>query len=132
MKSPYLLCIALLIGLSGCRPDYVLEVTKQSVDEDTIWVFAHINVPEDEEIESYYYYGRINRPLYEQMIDGTRSKGFILFRDMRYWSGETLVQYEDETDTGSVVFRIEHIVKIDLEKGDPWILENSSDSTEET
>ena len=47
------------------------------------------------------------------------------------WAHNNKVEkFENEADAGDITFRIEHIVKIDLSKGDPFILENSKEAPE--
>ena len=110
--------------IAGCDAETVAHV-RQSVDSDTIWVFAQMNIPKKDGLEDYYYYGRINEEIYHRMIDGEMGEGFILFRDIRYWNDDSKIeQYEDHMESGDLLFRIEHIVKLDLEKGDPLLLED--------
>jgi hypothetical protein len=132
MKSIKLLLLASLLVFTGCDAEDTFTTIKQSIDEDTIWVFAQINIPvEDDKIEDYYYYGRIKNDIYDLMVDGQLKDGFILFRDIRYWNDDNKVEkFENEADAGDITFRIEHIVKIDLSKGDPFILENSKEAPE--
>lgn len=120
-----LLLFAFCIVTVSCNLESLAAV-KQSLDANTVWVFAQINVPEKEGFENYYYYGRINEAIYHQMIDGEVDEGFILFRDVRYWSNNDKIEkYEDNTYSGDLVFRIDHIVKLDLAKGDPLMLQES-------
>ena len=57
MKSIKLLLLASLLVFTGCDAKNTFTTIKQSIDEDTIWVFAQINIPvEDDKIEDYYYY----------------------------------------------------------------------------
>ena len=110
----------IFVGMQEVVAEASPEAVVQSTDKNTIWVYAQINVPDKEGIEDYYYYGRINKTIYEQIIDGSRTDGFILFRDLRYWSDGEILKYEDDIDTGDMVFRIEHIMKITIEKKDPY------------
>ena len=91
--------------------------------------FAQINIPEEnDEIEDYYYYGRIKKDIYNLIIDGQLKNGFVLFRDIRYWNNDDEIEkFEDDICAGDVTFKIEHVVKIDLIKGDPYILENTQE-----
>ena len=109
--------------ITGCDAETIAKVS-QSLDSNTIWVFAQMNIPDEEGVESYYYYGRISEELHRQIIDGETEKGFILFRDVRYWGeDDKIYKYEDHIEAGDLLFRIEHIVKMDYEKGDPLLLE---------
>ena len=132
MKFLKLFILSSLLGFSGCDAEDTFTAIKQSIDEDTIWVFAQINIPEDnDEVADYYYYGRIKKDIYDLIIDGQLKNGFILFRDIRYWNNDDEVEkFEDEAYAGDATFRIEHMVKIDLIKGDPFILENTKEVPE--
>jgi len=71
-------------------------------------------------METYYYYGRITEELYTMILDGQKTEGFILLRDIRYWNDDDQIEaYEDEDDNGSIIFKIEHLVKLDRVKADP-------------
>ena len=95
-------------------------------------MFAQFNVPEAKGIEDYFYYGRINEELYQRIIDGETTAGLIVMRDVRYWSNDDeLRKYEDAADSGVLVFRIEHLVRLALKKGDPWDLERTSGNAED-
>lgn len=119
-----IILLVVTLAFVGCDAQQIASTVKQSVDEDTIWIFAQINVPEPGTIDDYYYYGRVQRELYEQMIDGKVTTGFILFRDVRYWNNDDQIEkYEDNAETGDLTFRIEHIVRMNVNKGDPFILQ---------
>ena len=131
MRFIKLLILTSLLVLTGFNSEDLFTHIKQSIDEDTIWVYAQINIPEkDDSIETYYYQGRIKQDIYNLIIDGSLKEGFILFRDIRYFDDYTVKKLENGSNTGDILFRMEHIVKVDLLKGDPLILENSREAPE--
>lgn len=127
MKTQQTILAVFLLLMTGCSGQELASTVRQSLDADTIWVHAHFNVPEKEGVEDYYYFGRISKELYQQILDGKKEKGFILLRDVRYWNtDDEIVKYEDHVDAGHILFRIENLMKLVLEKGDPYILENKN------
>ena len=86
-----------------------------------IWVFFHFNVPEENgALVPYWYYGRVLSETYQGIVENKITDGSILLKDVRYFDdNDEIVAYEDNIDTGNIVFRIEHIVKMNPAKGDP-------------
>ena len=130
MKKFYFLLVLLVCvcfaAFTTCESKSIIT---QSIDEDTMWIFAHFNVQEKDDLEDYYYFGRVNEDLYLEIIDGQIESGFILLRDVRYWNTENeLQEYEDEMDVGDVVFRVQDIVKMTPQKGDPLELHEQQES----
>lgn len=110
IKIVYIL-LAFLV-LSACQfetgDDPVVEKP-----ERYIWVFAQFNVPEEEnKTYSYWYYGKIRESLYESIAHNTIKIGFLLLSETHYWRDDTLIPYEDDDDTGELIFRIEDIRRI--------------------
>jgi hypothetical protein len=123
-----ILLLFIMSFLTSCFVEDGVAVIRQSIDEDSMWVFIHFNVTEKEVLEDYYYYGRISSELYDRIIDGEIQEGFIVLRDIRYWDLEDKIQkYEDYAATGTIVFKIQDIARITLQKGDPWELEQNPD-----
>jgi len=112
-----LLCIAVL---SGCNVDEVVAIN-DNMEEETVWVFAQFNVPEEgDKIDSFYYYGKVSKPLYERIKSNNIQQGFILLDDVKYWGTDDLIHdYADEEEEGELVFRIENIYRIKLIKKEP-------------
>ncbi|MEM6910950.1 MAG: hypothetical protein AAF555_05140 [Verrucomicrobiota bacterium] len=124
MKHPFPAFLVLTTFIfASCNMEDAVAQIEQTIDQDTIWVYAQINVPEaGGKIDDYFYYGRISRKLHQEYLDRKVDSGPILFRDVRYWSNEdNFVIYEDETYTGDLVFRIEDIVFVRILKGDPLV-----------
>lgn len=129
-KSLSFLCLVCsLFVLGGCSPQAVANQIVQTIDDDTIWVQIHFNIPEGDVVEDYYYYGRIHRGLYHKFLNGEVTEGMLLMRDVRFWNeSEGIVKYEDEEYTGSISFRLEHVMKVTEFKKDPYVLQKKSDA----
>ena len=126
-----LLTSIILIGSSGCVTDDIVDTVKQSIDEDTLWIYAQINVPEEEGIEDYFYFGRVNKGVYTKFVDHEIKDGVIVFRDVRYWNTDNKIEvYEDAVDTGTLIFRLEDVVYLRVQKGDPLLLESKENIAE--
>ena len=111
------------MSLSACNPGDEVEAAKEFQDGKKIWIFAQINVPkEDNTIEDYYYFARINESLYKKIKDHRIKQGFIVLDNVRYWTNDdTIESIGDEIYADEMVFRIEDIRKIDLVKNEPRI-----------
>ena len=115
--------VVILFSLSACNPGDEVEAAKEFQDGKNIWIFAQINVPkEDNTIEDYYYFARINESLYEKIKDHRIKQGFIVLNNVRYWTNDdTIESIGDEIYADEMIFRIEDIRKIDLVKSEPRI-----------
>lgn len=115
--------LVILLSLSACNPGDEVEAAKEFQDGKKIWIFAQINVPkEDNTIEDYYYFARINESLYEKIKDHRIKQGFIVLDNVRYWTNDdTIESIGDEIYADEMIFRIEDIRKIDLVKSEPRI-----------
>ena len=119
----YIVGLVILLSLSACNPADEVEAAKEFQDGKKIWIFAQINVPkEDNTIEDYYYFARINESLYEKIKDHRIKQGFIVLDNVRYWTNDdTIESIGDEIYADEMIFRIEDIRKIDLVKSEPRI-----------
>ena len=105
----------LLIGLSAlllsaCNIDNEPEDLKPLSGRHTLWVFAQFNIPDEEGTESYYYYGRISKKLYQKIRRNQLNSGFVLLENIHYWGTDDLIYtYKDQENTGDRVFRIEDL-----------------------
>lgn len=85
-----------------------------------MWIFATFNIGAVGDATYYHYFGAVRESLYQRIRDNEINSGFITLQDVRYWNDNDLIQaYEDDQDTGVLTFRIEQLVKLELEKGDP-------------
>ena len=118
--------------LSGCNIADELCAAEAITDTNNVWAFLHFNVPEEsDKSESYYYYGKISKSLYEKINSNTISSGFILMEDVRYWGEDDMVhEYEDNEYSGDLLFRIEHVVRVKILKMDPMLGFEDSKKTE--
>ena len=126
-----LLFVLFLFGFSGCIAEDLVETFDQSTDGVTIWVYAQFNVPNKDGIEDYYYYGRVSEKVYNSFVDHKVKEGVVVLRDVRYWSNDDGYQeYADDLDSGTLIFRLEDIAFMRLQKGDPLLLREKEDDPE--
>ncbi len=126
MQKKYLKYLAIglaLLFLSACKPGDEIEAAREMQDGKKIWIFAQLNVPEENnEIEDYYYFAQINESLYEKIKTHRIKQGFIVLQNVRYWSKtDEIKSIADEIYSDEMLFRIEDIRKIDLVKNEPRI-----------
>ena len=109
--------------LSACNPGDEIKAAKEFQDGKKIWVFAQVNVPEENNtIEDYYYFAQINESLYKKIKNQQIKQGFIVFQNVRYWtSDDTIKSIGDELYDDEMLFRIEDIRKLDLVKKEPRV-----------
>lgn len=105
-----------MLSVLGCNQIDEVSALKSLNDSKRVWVFAQFNVPEEGgEIESYYYYGKISKALYESISNNEIGSGFILMSQVKYWGNDDLIHdYENKETSGELVFRIEHIATVNL------------------
>ena len=120
MKYRILIFIMALL-LNACKLDSEVGTATQRFSDETIWVWIQLNVPEEQDsIESYYYYARINKDLYTGITTNKIEEGFILLRDVRYWNTDDVIEiYDTDLEKGVVTFRVEHIVHMVEVKNPP-------------
>ncbi len=103
-----------IVVITGCDLQEAIAIN-ENLDERKVWVFAQINVPEEEKIEDYYYFGKVSRSLYNGIRANNFARGFILFEEVKYWGDNDIItDYADVRSSGELVFRIEDLRKIEL------------------
>ncbi len=101
--------------------------------DSKVWLYMTFNLKENGQDDFYYYYGRVDSALYEKMNQNRIRTGFIRLANVRYWTAEDKLRMaKDETSAGTITFRIEDIVKMDLQNGDPLDLYDAGDIDEKT
>ncbi|MCP4161122.1 MAG: hypothetical protein GY760_13700 [Deltaproteobacteria bacterium] len=109
----YFLVLIVFIVLTGCNPMEEASALKNNISEKTTWVYMQFNVHENNQIETYYYYGRVAKPLYDKIASNKITKGFILLREVKYWGNDNLIHdYKSSKYSGDLTFRIEDIKHI--------------------
>ncbi len=111
----YLIAIFVLILMTGCNAQEELNAIKSMKDDHKVWIFAQFNVKEgNDDQESYYYYGKISKKLYDAISFNEIERGFILLENVKYWGdGDLIYDYRDIESSGEIIFRIENIVKME-------------------
>ncbi|MEW6993430.1 hypothetical protein AADZ84_04060 [Colwelliaceae bacterium MEBiC 14330] len=119
----YLIIIILLFSVVGCNAEQEVQALNSNLNNEKVWVFAQFNVREEANgLESYYYYAKITKSLYNEISQNKLQKGFIYLESVKYWGENDLIyDYADGENAGELIFRIEDIAKIDLVKVEPII-----------
>jgi hypothetical protein len=110
----YLSIIFVAFALLGCDPVSEIRALEKVSDNKKVWVYAQFNVREDNDgVESYYYYGKVSKSLYDTISQNRLNRGFILLEEVKYWgSDDLLYDYKDRQNSGEIVFRIENIARM--------------------
>lgn len=111
------------IALAGCGLTNDVSSLANASNGKSIWVWAQFNVPiKKSEFETYYYYGRIPKGLFNKISNNEIDSGFILLKDVRYWGNDDLVHaFKDRQNTGGVLFRIEDLRRLELIANEPIV-----------
>lgn len=117
----YIVIAILLIPIYGCDLTEEAAAVNANFKEETIWAFIYINIPEEgNKIDSYYYYARISKSLYQSISSNKIKKGFILLQNVKYWGDDDIIyDYRNNENTGDIIFRIENISRVTPIKGEP-------------
>ena len=107
--------------LFGCNMRDEAMAMGANGDDEQVWVFAQFNVPEEgDKIDSFYYYGKVAKSLYDRVSANTLHEGFVLMEEVKYWGDDDLIyEYRDSQYTGDLVFRIEDIRRIKRVQHEP-------------
>ncbi|MDP2713787.1 hypothetical protein [Rheinheimera sp.] len=103
-----------LVFLQGCNVANEIETLSDNTGQELVWTFTQFNVPEEGgNIESYYYFAEISKPLLEKINSNEVTKGFIYLQNVHYWgSDDVIYAFKDKENAGSIMFRIEDIRKL--------------------
>ena len=120
MKTTLLL-LTLTLALAGCRFDDETLALEANAKEEQVWAFIQFNVPEEDDgLESFYYYGKVSKSLYQLISANRLQSGFVRLQEMHYWGDDDLIHaYRDLQNSGEMVFRIEDIRSIKLVRKAP-------------
>ena len=120
MKTTLLL-LTLTLALGGCRLDDETLALEANAKEEQVWAFIQFNVPEEDDgLESFYYYGKVSKSLYQLISANRLQSGFVRLQEMHYWGDDDLIHaYSDLQNSGEMVFRIEDIRSIKLVRKAP-------------
>ena len=118
-----ILAISIVLFLSACNIDSKFFPKKPISSGEKVWTFIEYQVPDKQGvIEDYYYFGRVDKDLYEKIKIHEVKDGLIFMEKVRYWNTENVIEsYEDELYSDEMAFRIEDIVKFELVKKEPVV-----------
>jgi len=124
MLRTLFLVLLFSFSLTGCGQDAQAPVTMPAEPDTQIWVYTQFNVPEEgQALESYWYYGRMSKALYQKLYTNKVDSGFMRLTDVHYWSDSAIYPYEDDDYQGEMLFKIEDLRKINVVKRLPVIEE---------
>lgn len=110
----FLLPIVFLLLSMGCDVKSEVFALNTINDSEKVWVFVHLNVREEDGIESYYYYAKLSKRMYDAIASNTINSGFLFLEDVKYWGKDDLIyDYKDIQSWGDIIFRVEDIAKMD-------------------
>lgn len=114
----YLTLLCTFIVLLGCNGDSKANNTQH---KELVWVYAQFNVAEQSGgIDSFYYYGKVSKSLYSEIVNNTKEKGFVHLQNIKYWGNDDLIHaLKDNENVGDMAFRIEDIVRIKQVNNEP-------------
>ncbi|QKE63338.1 hypothetical protein HNE05_08160 [Aquipseudomonas campi] len=120
MKTTLLL-LTLTLALAGCQLEDETLALEANAKEEQVWTFIQFNVPEEDEgLESFYYYGKVSKSLYQLISANRLQSGFVRLQEMHYWGDDDLIHpYRDLQNSGEMVFRIEDIRSMKLVRKAP-------------
>lgn len=128
----YIVLFVFAVSLMGCNLQSEAQALNSMRDSEKVWVFAQFNIDqEDDDLETYYYYGLVAKKLYKAIAYNEIESGFMLMEEVKYWSDDLIHDYEDGESAGELVFRIEDVVKMELIKVEP-IAGQGSDQFDES
>ncbi|MEM8867024.1 MAG: hypothetical protein AAGC73_02040 [Verrucomicrobiota bacterium] len=115
MKRLLLPLVFLLLTTSGCFSGSSSDVTGEK-----LWIYVQLNIEENDGIDSDWFYGKIDRGVYEA-IQGGDTEGFMVLTELRFWSTDTqkITDYTDQSFGNTATFRREFVATMYELQGDP-------------
>jgi hypothetical protein len=112
----YLILIISIIVLIRCN-----TVSREFLDIKKTWVYVELEVVTND-TDYYYYLGQINQKTLDELEPDQGSSLFVL-RNVRYYDDyDEIQEYADEFDDGTLFFRKDDIIKMEILKHDPLYL----------
>jgi len=92
------------------------------------WAFVEVEKITFDDTTNYYYYGQLNQKLVTLIDKNTNPKGFFTLRNIRYIDTQNLLEvYADSIYSGTLVFRIQDIIRLEILQNDPiFIFKNDA------
>jgi hypothetical protein len=98
-------------------------MTKSKADIEQIWVYVELESANKKDTSIYYFYGKINQSIFDEIERNPKASGLFVLSDVRYTNKDDLLTiYDDKETFGVLAFRIEDIQHIMLYKDDPVYL----------
>ena len=113
-----------ILLLYGCESNQEIQI---SSSENT-WVFLELEKQMKNDTNDFYLYGEIKQTILNTINKNESSKGIFQLSNIRYINDQDLLQiYEDKSDKGIYLFRIEDIQTVRLLKADPILTFNDNE-----
>lgn len=109
----YLILVISIFVLVSCN-----GLSKEILDIRKTWVYVELEVT-THDTDYYYYFGQMNQKILNELEADQGNRLFVL-RNVRYYDDlDSIQEYADATDDGTLFFRTDDIVKIEILKHDP-------------
>jgi len=83
------------------------------------WVYTTLHIPSKFDTAVYYYYGQVKSDLIDE-LENDNTDGYFHLKNIRFYNdSDKLEMYEDNLDLGYIIFKKNHIVKMNVLKADP-------------
>jgi hypothetical protein len=113
MIKYFILAVVLLV-LMSCSSS-----STDLLDFKKTWVYVELKVVTDD-TDYYYYFGQINQKILDKLAADKSSGSFFVLSNVRYYNDfDNVQEYADATEEGTLFFRTDDIVKLEVLKHDP-------------
>jgi hypothetical protein len=125
----YLIYITIFgIFLSSC-----VESHSKILNYQKSWIYIELEVKTKEDTNDYHYFGQVNQRFLDNLSYDDNYNRLFTLTNIRYLDDDDVLKlYEDNSDKGTIIFRTQDIVKIEILKIDPLLdktYKSFSDST---
>ena len=111
---PVFILFVLMICLS-CN-----EERTNKLNSKKKWIYVELEVMKNSDTTDYHYYGQVYQTLLDNLADNENFKTLFMLSNVRYIGDDSELKiYEDHDYKGTLFFRTEDIVKIEILKDDP-------------
>ena len=113
----------LVLLLVGCN-----NVSTEVLNTKKTWVYVELKVI-TEDTDYYYYFGQVNQSILDKLAMDKGYSSLFVLNNMRYNDDfDKIQEYADSRDDGTMFFRTDDIVKLEVLKHDPLNDTNKKDT----
>jgi hypothetical protein len=110
----YFIIAGVFLVLMGCNSS-----STDLLNYKKTWVYVELEVI-TKDTDYDYYFGQINQKILDKLAIDKSSGSFFVLSNVRYYNDSDKVQeYADALDGGTLYFRTNDIVKLEVLKHDP-------------